>query len=416
MTEADFEDRLRQRIARAAAFSEKPGPLRETTSAPRRRLAPRVKWMIAAAAAAVVVIAGVAIAVQDEDGRVITVDDPPPTAVADPQVDDTVPAEESAVAEWPTILGPETPTPAVPTGWKTLEFGPFRFAVPRDWQVPISRACLERSAPGVVLVSTRAEQTRCGPPQHPLPKSVLTIAPVSNDDTQTHEEAVKVGTLSAHLVDPSDCDGCPDRYRFDNGYDVSVTGDEAPDVLASFTDSGSRRVLQQGPLAKTDGWQQVEFGGYRLLAPSTWKVVDLVATYQEKTTPQGGYISGQLNPGSCSRAMFTASGAPTVFLGESPIAPSCPIGVVMDLRADPGLWIRGAQTDDAEELGDVISRLTVEGLEIAVVDVDRLGSRVATSVLDIAVSDGVSKVWITLGVGFETPTARSILASIESVS
>jgi hypothetical protein len=203
-------------------------------------------------------------------------------------------------------------------------------------------------------------------------------------------------------------------YQFENGYDVSATGPDAPQILASFSDSGMRRALADGPTLSTATWQTVVYEGVQFDVPASWPIVDLPATLFTTTDASGNVNGGggQLDPGTCGGALFPTR---TVFTGRSGIAPSCPPQLTRALEPHDGVWVRSPDNDAAADL-PVAASGTVDGLEIALLalDEDRLGRTAAPVVL--RVSDGDRTVLITLGVGIDATTARTILRSLRAAA
>ena len=287
----------------------------------------------------------------------------------------TVPA---TTWDWLAPFGAEEPAPLVPNGWKVLDFEEFRFAVPADWTVPIWQSCLTAS-PGVVLVSTPAKPTSGCESTQPLPASVLTIGPA---------------------------DG--------NSYQVTASGPEADRVLATFTDSGIRRVLQTGNEADTTGWHAVGYSGLAFLVPTAWPVVDLPASVVEQESNGKSQMSWISNPDACGMAMFSNGRGESAYLGTSP-PPSCPAGLFFDLEPNDGLWIRSISNEEAQTLGTPVARGVVGGLDVTVVRIEvSQYNRAPSSVLDLIVRNGATPMWISLGVGTDPSIARSILRSLHA--
>lgn len=312
--------------------------------------------------------------------------------------------------EWLEPFGPEQPTPPIPDGWRVLDLADFRFAVPEAWQAMLSPAWLQ-AAPGTVLVCTGEDASPCRA-QTPQPSSVLTLGPAEADPG--NGELVMVGTLDAIQVDGSErCVGCPPVYVFENGYELTVTGAEAEAILASFTDSGSRRVLQQGPLADTSGWQTISYEGTSLRVPAAWEITDLVASYREWTLPDGGRsMTGPLNPGQCGGAMFGSDTPHSIYLGESPMVASCPDSPYAILEPGEGVWIRPISEESSRALGTPLAEGTLGGLDLTVIRVDRSQRQTPQAVVDVVVRGGSTTLWMSVGTQ-DVAIARSILRSLE---
>jgi hypothetical protein len=371
----------------------------ELSPASGRRRA-RSRWPFAAVAAAFALTAVLAILATEPRGS----ESDTVVGVA-PDTSRPVPAAPADEWAWLDRLGTESPSPPTPAGWKTLDFDDFRFSVPDNWAVPLSRQCAAGEAAGLVLVSTGEASRACGSDDDPA-ESVFRIEPTAGPTEGTRTD---IGTLTATRVVPQDCGDCPDVYRFDNGMQISAGGPEADVVLATLTDSGARRVLQRGPEADTGEWTPVTYGGIEFLAPATWGVVDLPGSYREQTDADGNTtgLSGRLNPGQCGGALF---GSGEVSLGVSPIRPRCMPPIEADLRPGDGVWVRPLPDEGADSLGPMIARGEIDSLAVSVVDVNR---GLSAPVLDLVIGTGDESIWMTLGIGPDTSTARSILRSLQ---
>jgi hypothetical protein len=386
----------------------------EMSRSPRRRvmLAVAVLALIAGGIGLVVAVnregsSNESVSGVDETSLVSATDSIPATSVPSTTVD------TEATWDWLAQFGAEVPQPLTPDGWKILDFERFRFAVPADWTVPISRSCAIPTPTGVVLISASTPETTatCGPEQ-PLPESVLTIGRAV--DEVASGVPTTVGTLSAMKFPPK-CIDCPPVYLFDTPYQVTVSGPEAEQVLATFTDSGSRRVLQSGAVADTSSWQTVDYKGIAFRIPEEWPVVDLPASYNEATQGNGAVqVSAQSDPGICGGAMFPSNRGAQVALGTSPLVPSCAPVMGFDVAPGDGMWMRSTVTSLAQLDGTPIAHGVVDGLDVTVVRPDRTNGGTPSPVLDLIVKKGETTIWVSLGVGTDTSIARSILRSLHA--
>lgn len=146
-----------------------------------------------------------------------------------------------------------------------------------------------------------------------------------------------IGALTAVVAPP--CPDCVNVYQFENGYDVSASGPDAQQILATFSDSGARRALADGPTQSTVGWQTLTYDGVQFDVPPSWQIVDLPATLFTTTDSAGNVIGGggQIDPGTCSEALFPTR---TVYTGRSGITPSCPMPMTRALEPHDGVWVR----------------------------------------------------------------------------
>jgi hypothetical protein len=331
---------------------------------------------------------------------------PDSSSVTSPAPTTTIDTSDSW--DWLAQFGAEVTPPAVPDGWQIMDFEDFRFAVPADWTVPSTGVCTSTSS-GVVLIAA-TEATTCTSDDSP-PGSILAIGPAVPDSTSG--TPVTIGTLSATQF-PEKCSGCPLIYRFDNGYQVSVTGPDADEVLGTFTESGARRVLQSGDEADTTTWQTVEYQGITFKVPVQWPIVDLPGSYTSVTDPDGSLVqeSGQIDPGACGTMFYSDLGA-QVYLGISRFFPSCAAQTSYNLAPRDGLWIRSTADSRSQPDGTPIASGVVDGLDVFLIRMHRTEAGAPTPVLDLVVRDGSAPaIWITLGVGTDVSTARAILRSL----
>lgn len=405
---ADYRDDIDAAIEthRAATLVE---PI-ETPPPPRHRL------VLAVAVVALIAVAIGLVVVVNRGGpsheSVSGVEDTTAATVPDSIIETVpVPSTTTDTAKawtWLDQFGTEVPQPPVPDDWKVLDFEAFRFAVPADWTVPGPFSC-SLPAPGFVLIAA-TEPTLCAP-SDPPPPSVLSILPAS--DAGTAGTPTTIGTLSATEIPPK-CTGCAPTYLFDIPYQLSVSGPDAEQVLGTFTDSGFRRVLQAGTEADTSTWQTVENQGIAFQVPAEWPVVDLPASFDEATLPNGGVrASSQMDPGACGGAMFSGSFKPAVSLGTSRMVPSCAATTSFDLTPGDGLWIRSTADSRSQPDGTEIAHGLVDGLDVFVVQMHRTLAGAPTAALDLVVRDGsATPIWVSLGVGTDASIARSILRSL----
>ena len=311
---------------------------------------------------------------------------------------------------WLDQLGDETALPPVPADWQTIDFADLRFAVPADWTLPIATSCAQ-PAHGLVLVPAALDsQTSCSPTPTP-PSSTITIR-TSTGDEQLGER-VAIGTLHATRVIAADCAQCSATYRFDDGYDVAIAGSDSERILATFTESGTRRALQHGTMVDTTGWQQVRHDGIGFLVPASWRVIDLPATLFT-TTDAAGNINGgggMADPGTCGGSLFP-DGPPSALMGASHLLPSCPAILTLDLSPRDGVWIRAASDTDAKSVGPIIAHGTVSGLDVTIVSVEQS----TNPTVELIIDTNPGKVRISLGVGPDAAIARSILRSIHAAN
>lgn len=330
-------------------------------------------------------------------------------------------AADGALTEGLVSALPEPAMPQVPAGWKLIDYSDFRFAVPGDWQVAISRSCWQPAGDptptGVVLLQSSPTdgQATCHP-EHPLPASVLSL--VGGQRSAFSGQATTVGTFNAvRSIGPS-CTppSCPNnQYLFDDGYVLSFTGPLEEQVLATFTASGRDRALLGGPVADRAGWKPISTGGVTVEVPPSWTTLDLPASYQEVRDPDGSISSfgGHINPGDCDGVYFRSrqGGQPTAYLGSSPFMKSCPPSTFRDLTPADGVWIRPADQNRPA------SRPADRSVQVGAVTVTLLttSNQLTVPVIDLEVKTHDATVLVSIGVGADPSVARSILRSVSSV-
>ena len=369
----------------------------------RRRLLAAVSGVVIVAAGVVALVARGA-----TDPRGATSSSAPTSPVgSSPATPARSPSSEWA---WLDQFGDETALPPVPADWQIIDFADLRFAVPADWTVPIATSCAQ-PALGLVLVPAALDsQTSCSPTPT-SPSSTITIRRSTGDEQPG--EQVAIGTLHATRVIAADCAQCSATYRFDDGYDVTIAGSDSERILATFTESGTRRALQHGTMVDTTGWQQVRHDGIGFLVPASWKVIDLPATLFT-TTDAAGNINGgggMADPGTCGGSLFP-DGPPSALLGASHLVPSCPAILTLDLSPRDGVWIRAASDTDTKPVGPIIAHGTVSGLDVTIVSVEQSSNPTVELIIDT----NPGEVRISLGVGPDAAIARSILQSIHSAN
>ena len=368
----------------------------------------RRRWLpVAAVAAAVAVLAGVVLLVERRSDTA--------------QVE--VGSDGVTAWDWLAPLGSEVDAPTVPKGWKVLDFAELRFAVPPEWTVPVSEssAGADGESPGVVLIPN-VDGSTCtrgsGPPD--LPESVLRIE--TADPSLDGGVSDQIGTFSATRFDPSSCDDCPSVYRLDNGYQISVNGPDARQVRATFTDSGAHRDLQAGVVVDPSGWRSLDYAGIGLDIPADWGVVDLAASTEAITNPDGTVQwSSAPHPMMTDGSLFRPDLPYRTYLGDANIYQGGPAPLSYNLEPTEGVWVRSITDADAESIvggsyfgpgpTPAVVQGEVDGLAVSVVRNAR-----RSPAIDLVIRNGASATWVTLGVGLESSIARSILRSLHNLN
>jgi hypothetical protein len=354
--------------------------------------------LVLASVAAILVVVGVTVAVVAERRS------HNPTTV-----DSTATTPDSA-SPWVRMSGPETPAPPVPAGWQVMDYGDFRFALPSTWTAPIGDGCWPAGNPPAGVVIARPAGGLASPfctPKQPLPESSLTIE--GGHGPPPSAPRTSVGALTA-VGNTLKCIGCSPAYHFDNGYVVAATGPDAAAVLATFTDSGRVTAMKDGPVANTAAWHKISFQGVAFKVPGDWSVVDLPGSYTE-TTDGGGTVNGfggQLNPGACgSGGLFYVEEPPRVYTGSSPIVPSCPAPSDYNLAPANGIWAREPVKDENTPDTSVVTNTQV-GANKVVVEYPSPHTPAVT----VVVTTPTGAVEVTVGVGADPSTTRTILGTI----
>lgn len=350
----------------------------------------RRAWLVAAVA---VVVAGLAVALvvvatgdDDLDVR---------AGVEDPAVGD------KAAWAWLDDLELAPVAAPAPEGWTVLDVDDVRFAVPPGWEVSTTGCPVDASTPGVVVVGdglSALVQCAFGPPvARVLLGSVSPSVP---------GEPVMLGALSAERIPNPGCTDCGTAYRLESGLVVTLDGPDSEAIAATFGSSPARQALSAGPVVDAAGWQAIEHGGVSLSVPPSWSVADLAAQ------------RGVLDPGSCRSTMFDPGGVPTAAVGESSTLVRCrDLSGTVDLRPASGVWLRTiSAAAAAAALGPTLASGEVDGMAVAVVDVDRSSTSPLGSTIDLVVTTPTGMVQVTIGGGADPAEARAILRSLRSSS
>jgi hypothetical protein len=229
---------------------------------------------------------------------------------------------------------------------------------------------------------------------------------------------VQVGTLTARrVVDPA-CSTCAPIYRFADDYEVTVTGDDASRILATFTDSGARRVLQNGTVADTSTWKTVEFDGVAVRVPSSWPTEDLPSTLFHTTDAAGNVNGGggMVDPGTCNGSLFGNTAQPTAYIGASDLTPSCAVELSWNISPRESVWIRAEASSPDAASGSSIARGSSNGLDVAVLGVDEAQHWSPDIALELVVRTAHDTVLVSLGVGTDASIARAVLHSLHATA
>lgn len=195
-------------------------------------------------------------------------------------------------------------------------------------------------------------------------------------------------------------------YRLTNGIEVAATGADSAQILASFTDAGVARILQNGPQAENTDWTPVAVAGVSLFVPPNWKVKDL---------PHQDFSQGfSPNPAADHGAWFY-SVVPRVFIGKAD--PNIvTAGLAVDqwpIAAVDAAW-EYEIPDDTANIGPVIASGTTNCLRVSVVERTLPDNNSIDPVLDLIVRSADHTVRVSIGVGPDASIARTILRSIHA--
>lgn len=395
----DLGEQLRSHIDAAAA----PIQIDEIVTSRSASLGRRGRFV--ALTASVVAVIGLALALLpagDGDGH---------------RVDAGGRASTAGPVPWTPSLGSEVPAPPIPEGWKVLEVGAYRLAVPRAWTVPYSATCAfgPTSPDGMVLIPAARATGGCEPEQ-PRPVSVISFGHLDvSADSSTARTDVTVGTVAAvEYTNLTGCSDCGRVFLLPDGTSLSASGPEADAVLATLTDAGALRALQAGPLLDTGGWQPVTYADVQFDAPPGWEIVDLPA-FTETTNADGSSagVSGQVSPGVCG-PMFPAPQPPRVSLGGSQSNFFCPAQFEFGIDGGgDGAWIRDVA---GGREGTTVARATIGGLDVRVVRFDDQPGVPVDPALELLITTPTGDLHLSLGVGVDAAVARTILSTLRTTN
>ena len=298
-----------------------------------------------------------------------------------------------------------------------MDYLDFRFAVPGDWVVSAESSCVD--APGAVLLNISAAGRTGTCEGSPALREWLQIVPTDtsfDDNMPVAKSPAHVGTLPATQIDYITCDGCAFGYRFANGYEVKASGSKTAEVLATFTDSGARRALQDGPLAETSTWQTIRYEGINFRVPSSWTAVDLPSLPYNRTDANGVTVNGAVPyPGVCGGATFPMDEPTRTYLGVSGLLPSCPNAPApLDLGGGEGAWVRPGLDGPVSAYAGPVARGKVHGLDVTIIRVRPGGESAPTRRSTSSCAPAPRRCGCRPVSGSDASTARSILRSLHS--
>lgn len=322
-------------------------------------------------------------------------------------VGDSVPTAAFEDPTWLAVYGSEPAEPGVPAGWQVMDVGPVRFAVPAGWAAPNGFTCLDPAVTGYVLLADLiATTSTCGSDTAACPQGVCEL-PVSHMVIGSTRGAAPVTAPDAHvgMFDAWRLTDEPiETYRLTNGVEVGVAGPDAVQILATFTNSGWRRVLQDAPLADSAGWKRVDFGGVFALVPPAWDLIDLA----HQDIPHGFFP----DPGTCQDPWFWP-GYPHALIdvADPNIGAGCIVVVEWPIHPGDGIWMRGIGHD--ANIGPDAASGVIDGMSVSVLD-RPLPSDAATAnpLVDVIVHTSTGAVRISIGVGLDPSVARTILHTL----
>lgn len=298
---------------------------------------------------------------------------------------------------WLDSFGDESTTPEVPAGWQVMDVGLVRFSVPQDWVATDEPCAYRQLAHGVVSLTFLIPELVCSDGTVPVSDNRLVISAANGEPPQISPGA-HVGSFDAWQLPNSESAD----YRLTNGIVVAATGPDSALILASFTNSGAVRILQRGPLATTTDWKHVNIAGVSLLVPPTWNVQDLTNSLNQ-------------NPGECQREPWFWPEFPRAIIGDGDpgVTHSCGGFWWWPIAAVDGVWAHEIP-DDAAHIGPAAAHGTTNGLDISIVERTLPDTSSIDPVVDVIVRVPGHVVRISIGVGPDATTARTILHSLHS--
>ena len=312
-----------------------------------------------------------------------------------------VPSVPSTLAapdwSWLDSFGDESTAPQVPTGWQVMDVGLVRFSVPQDWVATDMPCAYQQVAHGVVALTFLRSELVCSDGTVPLSDNRLVISAAHGEPPQISPDA-HVGSFDAWQLPNSESAD----YRLTNGIEVAATGADSALILASFTDSGAVRILQHGPLAVTNDWKPVHIAGVSLLVPPNWNVQDLTNSLNQ-------------NPGECQRERWFWPETPRAIIGDGDpgVTHSCGGFSSWPIAAVDGVWAHEIP-DDAALIGPVAAHGTTNALDVSIVERTLPDTSSIDPVVDVIVRVSGHIVRVSIGVGPDATTARTILHSLRS--
>ena len=271
--------------------------------------------------------------------------------------------------------------PAVPAGWRSVDYGLARLSVPEAWTtIEAATGSGQCATPGMSLMILGGGAVGgagdCGPP-----KSFARVAPIGAPCESCGQPSVVHGLTVTMDVQPS-CSTCPESWVMPElqsrltigGVDHAVRDQ----IVASLTLSTVARVLADGPTLDTSGWREVRMDGVSLRVPSDWPDHAIGWSCGGNPFPPGSalVLTGMPQPAGCAARI------------EPPPA----------LVAD-GVWLvaNGSYRDV-----DIVD-LTIDGRGVAI------DARMTDH---LSLSPDGTTVGIRVGIGADPAVARTIVRTV----
>lgn len=207
--------------------------------------------------------------------------------------------------------------PPLPKGWRHVDWGNLRFAVPGDWSVRTGSAC---QGTEVVLQSGSVNPL---PSCVKLPDDRQVVVSMPQPVTWRCRGTPTVNGLPTLVpcaaaqpgaaADQCTIRACTLQLASGEAITIRVADPEVnAEVVRSITTSPAYRAVHDGPTLDTRHWKTVTGAGVTMTVPPSWKIVRLGPEqdfgYCGPPAPRQAIVGGRFSPPSCPVA-FGGAGA-----------------------------------------------------------------------------------------------------------